>query len=239
MMAVQAFLRQMVEANLRDARSITPEIVANGLHAFFRTNFAEVSYMTALICIHSPPSPDGAGPEAVSYITCGAPDLVVIDPVAQYIVPVNPDRRGGLPIGLIPDTEYSAADTVVVELPRGMLCAAVTDGLLDISRDGEGSEKIPRDLLKRLGFEVLEDACELGSLVAAPYKFAKACVEFGYDKFNDAFLTCCYLRKIPGNNAVCYGSNVHIARCPCQGAAAFVWHYDGCQLRGIPCPHFK
>ena len=185
MMAVQAFLRQMVEANLRDARSITPEIVANGLHAFFRTNFAEVSYMTALICIHSPPSPDGAEPEEVSYITCGAPDLVVIDPVAQYIVPVNPDRRGGLPIGMIPDTEYSTADTVVFKLPRGMVCAAVTDGLLDISRDGEGSEKIPRDLLKRLGFEVLGDACALGSLVAAPYKFAKACVEFGYNKFND------------------------------------------------------
>ena len=139
MMAVQAFLRQMVEANLRDARSITPENVANSLHAFFRTNFAEVSYMTALICIHAPPSPDGAEPDVISYITCGAPDLVVVDPVAQCLVPVNPSRRGGLPIGMMPDTVYSAADTVVAELPKGVVCAAVTDGLQDLSKDGEGN----------------------------------------------------------------------------------------------------
>ena len=185
MMAVQAFLRQMVEANLRDARSIAPEIVANGLHAFFRTNFAEVSYMTALICIHSPPSPGGAEPDVVSYITCGAPDLLVIDPVARRIVPVNPSGRGGLPIGLMPDTVYSAADTVTAELPKGVVCAAVTDGLQEIFRDDEGGEKITREQLMNLGFEVLGDACALGSLVAAPYKFAKACAEFGYNKFND------------------------------------------------------
>lgn len=183
MMAVQAFLRQIAHTNARDGRRLTPEHIANQLHEFFRSNFADVSYMTATICIYAPERNERES--AVSYITCGTSDLLVFDSQFEHVKLGDPDHHGGLPIGLMPDTVYTTDDVVMVDLPLGGVCVACTDGLLDIAHDDDGQDKATPEFLEHLGVEVLKDACSNGSLMAAPYKFMAACAEFGYKKYMD------------------------------------------------------
>lgn len=200
MMAVQAFLRQVSNAHAPDNRELSPEYIANQLQGFFRSNFADISYMTATICIYAPA--DAALPRegTVSFITCGTADLVVVDSNAERVKQRNPGSRGGLPIGLMPDTVYTADDVVLIELPSDAVCIACTDGLLELSRDEDGQETMPLQLLERIGVEVLKDAGQNGAMMAAPYKFMSACIEFGYDQFMDdvTLLVFGARRDLPG-----------------------------------------
>lgn len=177
MTAVQSQLRQL--AHGEGAPRLDPADIANILHRFFRENLADVSYMTALICIHRPL--DGV----VEWITCGAPDLVVLDPARGGTVQVNPDHLGGLPIGLMRDTVYGPGDVVSTPLSPTSVCVAHTDGVLDIARDPEGLERLSDEERERIRDGLILDARRDGSIVAAPYKFMAACESLGYDNFGD------------------------------------------------------
>lgn len=175
MTAVQSFLKNLVQRE--GLPSMTPDKIANMIQTFFRANLAEVSYMTVLICLHRPL--DGV----VQWISCGAPDLIVMDDGADLLV--NPEKRGGLPIGLFPDTVYSRADVVETPLSRSAVCIACTDGLFDLSRDVAGEECAPVPLLKQLRREVFSTARAEGVLISAGVRFMNALTEFGYSKFKD------------------------------------------------------
>ena len=185
MMALQTFLRQVVDSFVRDKRTLTPDALANQLHGFFLRNFADVSYMTALICIHALPEDCTNQSSSLSYICCGTADPVVIDTRSHRDVPVNPEKRGGLPIGLMPDTVYSEGDVVAVDLTPGSVCVASTDGQLELSRDSDGRERIPESLLAKMGMDVTLDAVDNGSIMVAPGKFMSTCSELGYGNYQD------------------------------------------------------
>ncbi|MBQ4198349.1 MAG: SpoIIE family protein phosphatase [Kiritimatiellae bacterium] len=189
MMAVQAFLRQTVHSYVRDGRRIAPELLANQMHGFFRANFAEMSYMTAVICIFAPPAEKSAERTSggtVEYITCGAPDLRVFDAKNSSVVDVNPQNRGGLPIGLMPDTVYTKDDIVRVVLPSGAICTTFTDGLYELSKDGaEGQGSVPSEFLRTTAAELAGDALKSCSLMVLPDKFMCACSELGYPVSGD------------------------------------------------------
>ena len=175
MTAVQSFLKNLVRRE--GAPLMTPDKIANMLQSFFRANLADVSYMTVLICIHRPLL------GIVQWISCGAPDLVVIDGGAYQNV--NPEKRGGLPIGLFADTVYKPDDVVETKLSREAICTAFTDGLLDMSRDLSGEEKVPTALTDKIWLELSTPARVDGKLVPSVPKFMKALYDFGYQKFHD------------------------------------------------------
>ncbi|MBQ1345415.1 MAG: SpoIIE family protein phosphatase [Kiritimatiellae bacterium] len=175
MTAVQSFLKNLVRRE--GMPSMSPDKIANMIQAFFRANLAEVSYMTVLICIHRPLV------GVVQWISCGAPDLIVMD--GGVDLPVNPEGRGGLPIGLFPDTIYSPADVVETPLSRSAICIACTDGLFDLSRDAAGEECAPVPLLQEMRREVFRTARADGALISTGVRFMNALAEFGYSKFKD------------------------------------------------------
>jgi sigma-B regulation protein RsbU (phosphoserine phosphatase) len=187
MMAVQAFMRQVMRANAAMADVELLSKIANELHAFFQANFAEVSYMTAIFCIYTPPPPEKAASRggSITYLTCGAPDLRIFDP-ATGIIDFNRDSRGGLPIGLMPDSEYTDGDIIQAQLPPNAFCAAFTDGIYEMTKDVEGQpEHIPNTLVRRIAAELAADACNVGAIMPVIDKFAMACSEFGYNKVLD------------------------------------------------------
>ena len=140
MTAVQSFLKNLLRSD--GAPLMTPDMIANMMQSFFRANLAEVSYMTVLICIHRPLL------GSVQWISCGAPDLIVVENGED--LPINPEKKGGVPIGLFPDTVYTANDVVETTLSREAICIAYTDGLFDISRDVAGEENAYAIGYKRL-----------------------------------------------------------------------------------------
>ena len=175
MTAVQSFLKNFVRRE-GDA-TMGPEAVANMLQAFFRANLADVSYMTALICVHKPLL------SSVRWISCGAPDLIVMD--GKETLDVNPEHKGGVPIGIFPDTIYSPSDVVDTTLTRSAVCIAYTDGLMDLSRDALGEEVLPLKISREVRTDLVENARKDGSITAAPAKYIKALAELGYDKRHD------------------------------------------------------
>ena len=92
MMAVQGFLRQL--SRLDDLRELGPADVANALQGFVASNLGAVSYLTALVCFHRPAE------GVVDWISCGAPDPAVVDPDDPAPRDINPEKRGGLPVGM-------------------------------------------------------------------------------------------------------------------------------------------
>ena len=187
MMAVQAYLRQIVHAHVRDNRRLTPSLIANQLQEFFRSNFADISYMTATICIFVPPPPgaEESSGGSISYITCGASDLIVLNTQQPREEALNPDGRGGLPIGLIPDSVYTEDDEVRAELPAGAVCVSCTDGLHELSTDKDGNDTITPALLQQLGIDLTADVYSAGAVMSAPDKYMAVCGELGYRYFQD------------------------------------------------------
>lgn len=174
MTAVQTFLKNLVHS--AGVIACGPVEIANLLQNFFRENLSDVSYMTALICQH-----DFARNE-VTWLSCGAPDLIISDrkPEAWGV-----SEKGGLPIGLFPDTVYTSADVSTATLSKDSLCIAMTDGIYEISRDEAGTDRISGDQLRRLCAEFVQDAVQDGTALVAASKFMHACNEFGYVRLQD------------------------------------------------------
>ena len=177
MTAVQSFFKNL--SHSIGFSVISPVDIANLLQAFFRDNLPDVSYMTALICLH-----DFVRQE-VRWLSCGAPDLIISDDGRDKKISTDPARKGGLPVGLMPDTVYTSEDMVVDTLTPQSVCIAVTDGLFDLSRDEDGFEQIPYDLLHRLRCELVRDARLHSSLSVDAFKFMEACREYGYSHLQD------------------------------------------------------
>ncbi|MBO7686764.1 MAG: SpoIIE family protein phosphatase [Kiritimatiellae bacterium] len=174
MTAVQTFLKNLVHSV--GVIACGPVEIANLLQNFFRENLADVSYMTALICQHN------FARNEVQWLTCGAPDLIISD---MGLEAWGTSDKGGLPIGLLPDTVYTSADVSTATLSKESLCIAFTDGIYELSRDKAGSDRISADMLRRLCVELAQDAVRDGTALVAASKFMHACYEFGYDKLQD------------------------------------------------------
>ena len=175
MTAVQSFLKHLASAD--DRALLSPSDIANQMHRFFRASLADVSYMTALICLH-----DAAKGE-VRWITCGAGDIMVFD--GGKALQVNPEKRGGMPIGLIRDTVFTKADEVVTPLSPSAVAIAFTDGVLDLTRDRDGLEQLHADALSEICADLADDARKRGALCPLPHKIISMCAERGYTHFHD------------------------------------------------------
>ena len=177
MMAVQSFLKQLPASD--NFAAATPATIANLMHRFYTSNLGTASYMTALICIHHPET------KTVYWISCGAPDLHVVDPMNEDLGEINPEKKGALPIGLVQDTVYSEDDVVRTRLSDTALCVAFTDGVFDVYKDQDGHEPMSDQLRINLQNELLQDARLNNTVVASPYKFQLACEAYGYPVFID------------------------------------------------------
>ena len=175
MTAIQSFFKNFARSG--DMPSTGPDDIANMLQRFFRANLADVSYMTALICIHSPLL------GKVRWISCGAPDLIVME--GAETLPINPDRRGSVPIGLFADTVYSPGDVVETTLSRSAICIAYTDGIMDLSSDDDGDNMLAVELSRKVRSELVSDARREGTIPALSAMYIKALADLGYDKFHD------------------------------------------------------
>lgn len=177
MTAVQSFLKQFLKHE--GHQTIGPEEIANMLQQFFRRHLADVTYMTALICIHRPLKSE------VEWITCGAPSLIVVDPVAKTMRDVNPEKRGGLPIGIMPDTVYRHSDVIKTKLKDDDVCIQVSDGFFDLGRDSRFVETMPEKVLNDTCRELISTARFDGSIVSIPQKLIAALEGFGYRHYAD------------------------------------------------------
>lgn len=177
MTAVQAFLKQFRRDN--GVVSEGPSYIANMLQGFFSRYMSGVTYMTALICVHRPLK------GTVEWLSCGAPDLMVIDPSDGSCKPINPEKKGGIPIGMLPDTQYSDDDVVTTHLSDTAVCVSFTDGIFDLARDKDNMETMPTSFFENAVRELVSEARTTGAMFAVPQKIISLCEESGYRNFSD------------------------------------------------------
>jgi len=177
MMAVQSFLKQL--SSSENFAHATPASVANLIQHFFTDNLGTLSYMAALICMYRPEE------RIVDWISCGAPDLHLVDPMNPEPVDLNPEKRGNMPIGLVQDTVYTENDIVRTRLSETAVCVAFTDGVIDLFKDQDGHEPLSDSLRAELQIQLLSEARLKDSIITVPYKFQLACEAYGYSFFAD------------------------------------------------------
>lgn len=220
MMAVQSYLKQL--AGRTGISKIGPAGIANELQQFVSDNFYEISYMTALICLYD------VDARRVEWISCGAPDLSIVDPEVEEPPETNPEKRGGLPIGLVPGTVYSESDVVRTDLSPTAVCVACTDGIFDISRDADGYDQMPDKQRRHFRDELIADARVNGSMVAAPYKFAAACAAYGYGNFADDVTELVFGPRMKRDNMMVASVAIRPGAVDAAAESIGVW----CELQG-------
>ena len=180
MTAIQAYFKLFSSHGVQGMRFHSPHETANNLHRFFRKHLANITYMTALVAVHF--YKEGV----VKWISCGAPDLGVVD--GGENLAVNPEGKGALPIGLFEDTVYTLDDVVTTRLSPAAVCYAFTDGMLDMSKDESGMHVTGETLVRKTFAEMISaarsDVC-VGGIVSAPQKIMSVLENYGYVHSSD------------------------------------------------------
>lgn len=139
MMGVQVFLKQLAET--LSPASVRPHRVLQELAGFFAQNLSGVAYMAGLVVVW-----DFAANE-VRFHNAGYPDLVCRRAATGARLNLNPERRGSLPVGLLPDVRYGPEDDVTARFPDDAVFFVHSDGLPDLTADAAGARFVPATFL--------------------------------------------------------------------------------------------
>ena len=221
MMAVQSFLKQLPSDD--NFAKATPASIANQIHHFFTDNIGGLSYMTALICMYRPAE------RIVDWISCGAPDLHVVDPMVDGLIELNPEHRGNVPIGLVRDTVYAEGDQVRTELSETAVCVAFTDGVIDVFKDQDGHEPLSDSLRKELQIQLLSEARLKHAVITSPYKFQLAAEAYGYSVFADDVTELIFGSRIKKPGMLLKSLPMNAGRIDKEAQAIERW----CSLQGL------
>lgn len=177
MAAVMSHLKDMGTAE--GIVSARPELVCQGIDTFLRGTLRDVTYMAGTVLFVD------FRAHRVRYMNAGGIEPICIRRGDGSCVPLNPNRRGGLPMGMMDGTVYSAEDVVEAEIPDDALLFLSSDGLDDLTSDPQGEKRIAsEDFVGILGELIRGDAATL-DLAAVPYRLSQTLRDLGYTHAHD------------------------------------------------------
>ena len=178
MTAVQAFLKQFDGVDDAHARDVAQ--LASQIDRFIYRNLQGVAYMSGLVVYFN------SKENRVRVCNAGHPDLKCFDRLGRAI-DLNPEHRGGFPLGLMAKSDYTEADVVDQVVPEDALFFAYSDGIVDLTSDAQGEDRLPPELLDDLVAETVRSIDREGKLtsVALPSKVYDLLQDFGYDHPQD------------------------------------------------------
>ena len=191
MMAVQVFLKQ-VAPTLTD-RKVRPHRLIRELNTFFAQNLQNVTYMACLVVYWN------FATNEVIFHNAGYGDLKCFRISTGEQIDLNPEKRGGIPVGLLPEAYYRPEDDVHVTFPDDAMFFAYSDGITDLTEDEDGLRFIPQELIDQsLGALAQSCANEL-DVVEVSSEFYNMVGDLGYDKQQDDVFVCaiCKSRNDP------------------------------------------
>lgn len=178
MTAAQSFLKQF--ATLSDEKARDVARIASQIDKFFCRNLYGVAYMCAAVVYVN------ARESRIRVCHAGYQDIRCYSREGERI-DLNPEHRGGLPLGMVRGSTYTEADVVDCFAPRNCILFALSDGITDLSSDAEGEERVPDGLLDEL---MRESVRSLGvdrtlSAVVLPHRILSMLSDFGYEHVQD------------------------------------------------------
>lgn len=142
MMGVQIFLQQLLGGGLA-AQDVRPHRILQELHAFFRRNLPGIAYMACLVAVWD------FSRNEVRFHNAGWQDLFCFRAATGAPVALNPEKRGGVPVGLLPDARYRPEDDVVRTFPDDAVFMTCSDGVFDLTADAAGEQFVDKAFVER------------------------------------------------------------------------------------------
>ncbi len=202
MTAIQAFLKQFKHVDVETARRV--HFIASLVHDFILKNLYEEAHMTATFVFADYEH------KTVRYLNCGNPEPYFARLGDGKRRNVNPKKLGGLPLGLFPEAKYTIDDVVETSFEPGDVCIQYTDGIMDISKDAEGVDRLPEGTMDRLCEMSVRDLnlndvafCEL------PYRIIGALADNGFTHQQDDMTICAFTPFHP-SDGLTYRSRVRM-----------------------------
>lgn len=193
MMSVQVFLRQLAET--LSPASVRPHRILQELAGFFAQNLSGVAYMAGLVVVW-----DFAANE-VRFHNAGYPELVCRRAATGARIDLNPEQRGSLPVGLLPDVRYGPEGDVTARFPDDAIFFVLSDGLPDLSADADGTRLVPREFLSETMRELALECASGKDVTELATELYQAVVDCGYAvRQDDVFVFS--LAKAPPPNGV-------------------------------------
>ena len=183
MTAVQAFLKQFSYVEEEDAQRVYR--IARSIHDFIQTNLKDVTYMaTTILYVNYEQM-------YCRYINCGNPEPLCISSVTGELQKMNPEKRGAMPLGLLPEAEYRAEDVVEYHFSKEEVFLLSSDGIYDVSSDPEGNDLVPADILFQLFSIVVRERGNGETLIGAiPYRIISSLDGMGFSHKHDDVSFC-------------------------------------------------
>ena len=177
MTPIQLFVKNLFASQPQE--NLTPNFILTQLNNIFCNNFKQSVYMTCLIILWDFEN------NHIIYHSAGHPDMICLDFKQKKLKPINPNKRGSLPIGFSPDSQYLPENNVEFDFNDDDLFLAFTDGLLDI-----GSSQFPESFIEESELEdFLTSLYDNESTIAIPFLIRNFIEQIGYDcPSDDLFL---------------------------------------------------
>jgi len=161
-----------------------PERVCQEIDSYIRNNLRDVTYMAGTVLFVD------FRERLVRYVTAGGIDPLCLRRCDGTSVDLNPDRRGGLPMGLMDGTTYTADDVVEAELPEDAILCLYSDGFVDLSIDPAGENRIPHDMFVEILSELVRGASGTSDVASIPCRLAQTLSDMGYVNSHDDRSIC-------------------------------------------------
>jgi len=190
MTAVQSILKQMITIDM--TKAFQPHLVAKQINDFFCQKLNRCTYMTGLIAIWN------FKENILRFHNAGHPDLICFDSVTGDEIPLNPERKGGLPLGLIDNAVYREKDNVEIHFPEEALFMAYSDGLLDLVSSSRDESGMDMNLFMQLASTLAkQDHRHEDDTISIPFRCREALEQIGYDLQQDDFSMFVLRKTVP------------------------------------------
>lgn len=170
MSAVQSLVKMFI-FNKGDA--LEPHEFLNAINRIFCYDLGGSSCMTCIAAIFN------FNNNTVRFQSAGHPTLIVGEEGKEEVVPLNPENKGGIPIGWSSNYSYEPEDTLSYNFTDETVFFMLTDGLPE-SRNAN-SELLGMDRLMFLLGSLLDDTIPISS----PFRFLEALQQIGFNDFSD------------------------------------------------------
>lgn len=160
-------------------RTRQPHLICQDLDRFIRQNLRDICYLAGTVLFVN------FGTNRVRYLNAGGPEPLCFSRADGTRIALNPERRGGLPMGLMEGTAYTAADVVEAPIPSDALLCLHSDGYADVTSDPAGEDRLPQDVLEEVIAELVRGGSGTTDFATLPYRLNAVVRDMGYVHWQD------------------------------------------------------
>lgn len=161
-----------------------PELICQEIDNYLRGNLRDITYVAGTVLFIN------MRKHVIRYVNAGGIEPLCYRRFDGSRIDLNPQKRGGLPMGLMNGTTYTANDVVEASIPDDALICLYTDGFIDMTADPAGEERMPNDVFNDMIGEFIRGASGTSDIASIPHRLSAVMKDMGYAHAQDDVSLC-------------------------------------------------